>query len=78
MFVSLLVGGFRSQGVLKPVPAHSWLEPGSELSGCRVLGIPGLVLVPWYVGLGPRPSGEQGHILEWLWSQGVLRQMACW
>ena len=79
LFVSLLVGGFRSQGVLKPVPAHwwvrlvlglvpahSWLEPGSEVSGCRVLGIPGLVLVHWCVGLGPRPSGEQGHILEWL------------
>ena len=27
---------------------------------------------------GPRPSGGQGCLQEWLGARGVLRQPACW
>ena len=37
------------------------VEPPSEVSGCRALGIPGLVPVHWCSGLDPVPSDDQGQ-----------------
>ena len=37
------------------------MQPHSEVSGYRALGVPGLVPVHWCAGLDPVPSGDQGQ-----------------
>ena len=41
------------------------------VSGCRALGFPWLMLGHCCTGPDIGPSGEESHILEWLWAQGV-------
>ena len=39
------MGGSGALGVLGLMPAHWWAELGPRISGCRALGVPGLVPV---------------------------------
>ena len=53
------------------------MELCPRVSGWRALRVPCLVSLHWCVGLGPEPSGEQGHVQGQLWAQGFLRQPVC-
>ena len=65
-----------AQGLPGLVPAPSWVE-SSLMAGCKSLGTLGLV-IHWWLGRGPGPSGGQDRLLEWLRSQWVLWQLAGW
>lgn len=57
-----------AQGLQALVPAPCWME-SSLMAGCKSLGTLGLVMIHWWLGLGPGPSGGQDQLLEWLGSQ---------
>ena len=67
-------------GEAGPEARAGWLVGGARphVSGFRALGVPGLVPAHWCVELDLQPSGGQGCVQGQLWTQGVLRQPACW
>ena len=80
-----LVGQAGSWGLWLWVPGDPGVAFGLLVGGTRSQqlavgqwGLLGLVLAPWCVGPGPRPSGGQNQVLGWLWAQGVLRKSVCW
>ena len=68
-----LVGRARTQGTWGLTSASWRVELVPRVSGCRVLGVLGLVPACWCVWLHLVPSGGQGHVQVRLWAQPV-----CW
>lgn len=60
------------------VSAHWWVQIGPRFSNCGALGVLGLVLALWFVGLSLGPSGGEGHVQGQLWAQGPLSQTVYW
>ena len=69
----LLVGGAKTQGIWGLTSTRWWAELLPRVSGCRALGVLGLVPAGWCVGLGPVSFGGQGYVQGCLWPQEVLR-----